>query len=175
MTVFPVLPDTRPSFDDWLALRGSSLLSFAWMVTRHQEDAKDALQDALAGLYPRWHRFEDVDAAEAYLKRSIVNASVSNWRKTGKRLVPVADPGLLQPSVPDFADAVDEADLAWQLCEHLPVQQRAAVVLRFREDYSFADIARTLEIPEATARSHVHRALARLRTLLKAQEGGDER
>lgn len=164
--------ETLPGFDQWLSLRGQSLLSFAWMVTRNREDAQDALQDALMGLYPRWQGFDDADAAEAYLKRSIVNASVSNWRKSGKRLVPVADPGLLQPAMPDFSDAQDEADMAWRLCEQLSVQQRAAVVLRFREDCSFADIARILEIPEATARSHVHRALARLRSILEAQEGG---
>lgn len=156
-------------FDDWLRDRGSALLSFAWLVTRNKEDAKDALQDALVGLYPRWSKFEDADAAEAYLKRSIVNASISNWRKTGKRQVPVAEPGLMQPAVPDFTEAHDEADLAWRLCDDLPVQQRAAVVLRFREDCSFADIARILDIPEATARSHVHRALAKLRKQLEAQ------
>lgn len=168
MTVH-LMTANRSSFDQWLNDRGSALLSFAWLVTRNREDAKDALQDALIGLYPRWERFDDPDAAEAYLKRSIVNASVSNWRKTGKRLVPVADPGLMQPSMPDFTDALDEADMAWQLCEGLPPQQRACIVLRFREDCSFADIARILEIPEATARSHVHRALARLRTMLEAQ------
>lgn len=168
MTV-QLMTANHTGFDEWLTTRGSALLSFAWMVTRNREDAKDALQDALAGLYPRWSRFEDAEAAEAYLKRSIVNASVSNWRKTGKHLVPVPDPGLMQPSVPDFTDALDEADLAWRLCEDLPPQQRAAIVLRFREDCSFADIARILEIPESTARSHVHRALARLRTMLEDQ------
>lgn len=167
MTVQMVAAGT--DFDDWLRVRGSALLSFAWLVTHNKEDAKDALQDALVGLFPRWNRFEDAEAAEAYLKRSIVNASISNWRKAGKRQVPVADPGLMQPPVPDFTDAHDDADLAWRLCEGLAPQQRACVVLRFREDCSFADIARTLEIPEATARSHVHRALAKLRTQLEAQ------
>lgn len=169
------LPETGLGFDEWLALRGPALLSFAWMVTRHREDAKDALQDALVGLYPRWSRFEDSDAAEAYLRRSVVNASVSNWRKSGRRLVPVEDPGQMQPPVPDFTETHDEADMAWQLCENLSPQQRAAVVLRFKEDCSFSDIARILEIPESTARSHVHRALARLRTMIEAtrsQEAG---
>ena len=158
-----------PTFDEWLVDRGQAILSFAWLVTRNQYDAQDALQDALTGLYPRWERFASADDAEAYLKRSISNASVSNWRKSRKHLVPVADPGLQQPPVPDFTTAVDEVDMVWQMCEYLTPQQRAVVVLRFREDCSFGDIARILEIPEATARSHVHRALARLRTMLEDQ------
>ena len=71
--------------------------------------------------------------------------------------------------MPDFTTAVDEVDMVWQMCEYLTPQQRAVVVLRFREDCAFGDIARILEIPEPTARSHVHRALARLRTLLEDQ------
>ena len=39
--------------------------------------------------------------------------------------------------VPDFTDAHDDADLAWRLCKGLPPQQRACVVLSFREDCSF--------------------------------------
>ena len=44
--------------------------------------------------------------------------------------------------------------------------QRAAVVLRFWSGLAFAEIAEVLGCAEATARSHVHRALTRLRTNL---------
>jgi RNA polymerase sigma-70 factor (ECF subfamily) len=35
---------------------------------------------------------------------------------------------------------------------------RAAIVLRYEEGLSFDDIGHALGVPEATARSHVHRA-----------------
>ena len=59
-----------------------------------------------------------------------------------------------------------DADEAWQLCNQLPPAQRAAVVLRFYEDLSYAQIAVILDCAEATARSHVHRALVNLRARL---------
>jgi DNA-directed RNA polymerase specialized sigma24 family protein len=40
------------------------------------------------------------------------------------------------------------------------------VVLRFYEDLSFADVAKAMGCREATARSHVHRAMAQLRARL---------
>lgn len=52
-------------------------------------------------------------------------------------------------------------------CAELPATQRAAVVLRFYGDLSFAEIGAALGCPEATARSHVHRAMASLRSRLK--------
>ena len=61
----------------------------------------------------------------------------------------------------------------WRVCQALPRQQRAAVVLRFYEDLEYAEIAAVLDLAEPTVRSHVHRALAALRVELNAQE--DER
>lgn len=54
----------------------------------------------------------------------------------------------------------------WAACTSLPRRQRAALVLRFYEDLSFAEIATTLDCAEPTARSLVHRGLAVLRANL---------
>lgn len=159
-------------FASWVAARGPALQRFAHLVTG-TADAPDLVQEALARAYPRWDELSRTDTAEAYVRRSIVNASVSGWRKT-RRLVSVDDP---EPHVrhpePDPAVAVTDADHAWRLCAELPVQQRAAVVLRFYEDLSFAQIALVLDCPESTARSHVHRAVAALRARLE-QENPDD-
>lgn len=66
-----------------------------------------------------------------------------------------------------------DAEVAWQLCESLPPLQRAAVALRFYDDLDYAEIAGILGCAEATARSHVHRALTRLRTRLIEDDTDD--
>jgi len=157
------------TFDDYVTTRSASLLRFAYLVTRNTEDAHDAVQDALIGLYPRWQQIAARGGVDAYVRRSIVNAHVSAWRKV-RRLFPVEDPAVLSaaPVVPDASQAVADADQALRLCGELPPLQRAAVVLRFYEDRTFAEIAGILGCPEGTARSHVHRALQTLRTKLEA-------
>ncbi len=167
-----VVADTGAgSFDDYVATRSAGLLRFAYLVTRNIEDAHDVVQDALIGLYPRWQQIAARGEVDAYVRRSIVNAHVSAWRKV-RRLFPVEDTSVLtaSPVVPDASQAVADADQALRLCGELPPMQRAAVVLRFYEDRSFAEIARILGCPEGTARSHVHRALQALRAKL---EGGE--
>lgn len=160
------------SFEDYVTCRSASLLRFAFLITRNREDAHDAVQEALLGLYPRWARVSAGGEVDAYVRRSIVNAHVSAWRKV-RRLYPSEDPTLAAaaPVVPDAADAVADADQALRLCGELPPLQRAAVVLRFYEDRSFAEIAVILGCPEATARSHVHRALKSLRGRLGGEHG----
>ncbi len=158
------------SFEDYVTLRSASLLRFAYLITRNHDDAHDAVQEALTGLYPRWRQIAARGDVDAYVRRSIVNAHVSAWRRV-RRLFPIADPELARdaPVAPDAADAVADADQALRLCGGLPPVQRAAVVLRFYEDRSFAEIAEILGCAEPTARSHVHRALAALR---KRMDGG---
>ncbi len=149
----------REGQDRWLRL--------AHMITRDWHVARDAVQDALIGVHRGWARLPEGAARDAYLRRSVVNASLRQLRRRPKTL-PLADESALPPAPGgDPADRVAAADEAWRLCAELGPVQRAAVVLRFHDDLTYADIAEVLGCPEATARSHVHRALGTLRQALE--------
>jgi RNA polymerase sigma-70 factor (sigma-E family) len=167
--VAPVAASTaHPSFDDWVAARGPSLLRFAYVVTGSQHAAEDAVQDALARACERWSRVGRAVDPDSYVRRMVVNAHISRWRRT-RRESPV-ESFRDGDAHPDLADRVSTGDAVWTLCRELPPRQRAAVVLRFYEDLSFAEIATLLGCSEPTARSHVHRALGALRTRLAEED-----
>jgi RNA polymerase sigma-70 factor (sigma-E family) len=155
-------------FDEWMAARLPGLLRFAYLVTGTQHAAEEAVQAALAKVYERWATVSSSDDVERYVRRAVVNAHISDWRRHGRRLTPVAE--VRGDGHPDPADRVSRADLVWRVCEGLPARQRAAVVLRFYEDLDYPEIARVLDCSEATVRSHVHRGLAGLRAELERQE-----
>jgi len=155
------------SFESFVRARSDRLLRLAWLITGDWDDSRDSVQDALEAVLPRWPGLSATDRLDAYVRRCVVNACLDTTRRRG-RSRPVAEPALL-PSAPvgdDPASAVANADEAWRLCRGLPPVQRTAVVLRFYDDLSFADIGAALGCPEATARSHVHRAIAALRSRL---------
>lgn len=158
------------TFEEYVRERSVALQRFAWLVTHDRDEAQDAVQDALIGLYPRFERVRAMGGVDAYVHRSIVNAAISRWRKR-RHTTPVEAPeDLVAARASDIAEGVADADAAWRLCAQLPPDQRAAVVLRFWGDRSFAEIAETLDCAEATARSYVHRALTRLRTRLVEED-----
>lgn len=163
--------DGRTAFDAFVRARSDRLLRVARLVTGNWDDARDAVQDALEAILPRWPELAGSERLDAYVHRCVVNACLAVARRRG-RSRPVAEPQLLPraPVAGDPAQAVANADEAWRLCTELPAAQRAAVVLRFYEDLSFAEIAAALHCPEATARSHVHRAMVTLRSRLKEDE-----
>lgn len=165
--------ETADTFEEWIAPRVTSLLRFAWLVTGSQQEAEDALQTALARACADWARIGGRDEVEPYVRRMIANAHISAWRRFGRWQSPTAIVRApASGTVVGVESEVAERDAVWQVCCALPRQQRAAVVLRYYEDYDTAEIARILGCTEVTVRSHLHRALARLRTEL--ERGGDD-
>lgn len=166
-------------FDDYARTHGDWMLRVAWLVTRNHDDARDAVQDALIGLYRRWQKVPDEPARGAYVRRSVVNASIAILRRRRDWAV-IDDPDRVRWRDPDGvprlnadpAEAVTTADVVWRLCGMLTPDQRAAVVMRYFDQCDYAEIAATLGCRESTARSHIHRALARLRAILEEDPDG---
>ena len=161
----------EPGFDSWVEARVAALLRFAYLVTGSQQAAEDAVQAALVSACEKWSRVSRRDDPDAYVRRMVVNAHISAWRRSGRRESPVAE--VRDSTGADPAQRLVESDAVWRMCTALPPQQRAAVVLRFYEDLEYAEIAAILGVTEPTARSHVHRALAALRGELERQERSD--
>ena len=165
--------DAAADFDGWVASRAPQLVRFAYLVTGSQDAADEAVQTALTKACEQWGRISRTRDPDAYVRRMIVNAHISWWRKFRKRESSVAV--VRQTAyVDDPATAVSRTDAVWQLCQTLPTRQRAAVVLRFYEDLTYPEIAAVLGCPEATARSCIHRALAALRRTLEDEKESDE-
>jgi len=170
------LTEERPagrdlSFDAWVDARVPALLRFAYLVTGSQHAAEDAVQTALTRACEKWSRVRRTTDPDAYVRRMVVNAHVSAWRRSGRRELSVAEVRDLEVS--DHADGVATGDAVWRVCATLPPQQRAAVVLRYYEDLEYAEIAPVLGVTQATVRSHVHRALAAMRAELHEEDRDD--
>jgi len=163
-------------FDDWVAARSAALLRFAYLLTGSQSEAEDAVQSALERALARWPRVSRAADPETYVRRMIVNEHITLWRRWRRQVSPVAvvretSSGPARPGGGDPAEAVASTDAVRRMCAALPPTQRAAVVLRFYQDLDYREIAALLDCAEATARSHVHRALQALRREL--EEDGD--
>lgn len=158
-------------FESYVAARGPALLRLALLLTGNTHDAQDVVQDALSRALPRWDRIAGTGDPDAYVRRMVVNAHVSWWRRLRRRETPVSE---VRPvgSAPAADTGVDRA--LWEACGRLPRDQRVAVVLRYYEQLSYAEIAALTEVAEATARSRVHRGLAALRRAMAEGSEGDE-
>lgn len=162
-----VLIDTASDdadFEAWVAARGQALLRLAFVLTGSRADAEDVVQDALSRALPRWSRIRTVDDPDAYVRRMVINAHTSRWRRFFRRETPVADPRPRAVTADvSPVDTLGDRDALWRACVRLPEAQRTAIVLRFYEELDYEEIAALTGVRAGTVRSRVSRGIAVLR------------
>lgn len=73
--------------------RGAALVRFARLITADEHRAEDLVQEVLAKTYAAWWRIGRLDQPDLYVRRMLVNANTSWWRRAVNREVAVAEPG----------------------------------------------------------------------------------
>jgi RNA polymerase sigma-70 factor (sigma-E family) len=131
------------TFEEYVLARGPALVRLARLLAGNDHHAEDLVQDVLARAYPRWGRICRTDQPDLYLRRMLVNANVSWWRRRSSRELAVAE--IADRPLPDDLGVIAvERDAMWQQVVALPARQRAVLVLRYYEDLDDAAIAEIL-------------------------------
>ena len=135
-------------------------------LTGNDADADDATQEALLAIARGLPRFDGVSAFGTWAYRVATNACLDELRRRRRRPEPVAD----DPAAPTWEHPPDEVaaqrvDVDAALAR-LPLEFRAAVMLRDLCGLDYAEIAEVLGVPAGTVRSRIARGRAALVPLL---------
>jgi RNA polymerase sigma-70 factor (sigma-E family) len=153
-------------FEVFVVLRGASLVRLARGLLRDPYQAEDVVQDVLARALLQWPRVSAARDVDAYVRRMVVNACTSWFRRAARRERATDQQILLDGSVGDRTDQFVDRELLLALLRKLPAKQRAALVLRHYEGLPDAEIAVLLGCSEVTVRTNALRGLTRLRAML---------
>ncbi|KAB1140126.1 SigE family RNA polymerase sigma factor [Micromonospora sp. AMSO12t] len=162
------------TFEEYAFARTSALVRLARLLTGDEHRAEDLVQDVLARAYARWARISRTDRPDAYVRRMLVNAHHSWWRRHSSQEISVADVHD-RPGATDEAAGVAERDALWRLVRTLPARQRTVIVLRYYEDLDDASIAEIMDCSTGTVRTHAKRALTALRERQEATASASAR
>jgi RNA polymerase sigma-70 factor, ECF subfamily len=146
---------------------GDRLYAVARLILRSADLAEDAVQEALVRAWQQLPSLRDPDRFDAWLHRLVVNACADQGRQLRRwsqqvRVLP------LNASTADDTKSVADREQLERAFSRLQLEQRTVVVLHYYSGYSAAEIAKTLGIPEGTARSRLHYATEALRAALEA-------
>jgi len=151
----------NPAFRDYVRDRSSSLLRTAYLLTGNVADAEDLVQSALAKTYQAWDRIEEHGALDGYVRRAMVNTHISWWRRRRVEEFPTDE--IPDRAVADHAVSSDMQESLRRAVDRLPQRMRAAIMLRFYDDMTEAEVAEVLGVSLGTVKSTVSRAMAKLR------------
>ncbi len=144
------------------------LTSVLWKLTGDRELFTEAMQYALLGIWRHLGKLNG-EKAYAYIYKIALSANSKAWRNR------IGRDGQINASHDNFEKSPDEkldrdelATLVRREISQLPDKQANAIVMRYLEQQDYPNIATKLSCTEASARSHVSKALATLKSKLEA-------
>lgn len=149
----------------------------AYYLLDNEQDAQDAAQEALIRIYQKISSYEEKAKFQTWVQRIVTNVCIDKFRRA-KETVSVEEHALFFPSDQDVEREVLSKDTARDVraaIRRLPEQQRAVVILRYMQDFSYQEIASSLDLPINTVKSHLFRARQQLQQWLQEYDYGYEK
>lgn len=143
-----------------LSVYGNHVLRLAYSYLHNMSDAEDVLQDTFIQYMKTEPYFETSEHEKAWFLRVAMNLSKNKIKYNKIRKTDDLHEELAGGENEDLA-------YVWDAVKQLPTKYREVVHLYYHEGYATAQIASLLSIKEATVRSLLLRARAKLKVVLQ--------
>ncbi len=170
------LPTEREEcFSTFVALQRDRARRLAWRLVGDEAAAEDVTQEAFVRAYQALDRFRGEASLETWFYRILVRQAHNyrRWRAVRTLWQPDSGEEPVDPTASVQGDPGLRRRIAHALGQ-LSRRQREAFVLVHLEGFTVRECADFLGKPSGTVKSHLHRALRKLRTeLADLDEGAD--
>ena len=149
------------------------VFALAVMILRNREGADDVTQDAFVRAFERLDLYDVRRPFYPWLATITMRLS-RNWlarHSPGARRETPIQPessayAWAAPAALDVLVAEDEGRHLWRLVERLPLGERTAVVLHYRQELSVSEVASAIGVTAGTVKTLLFRARQHLRASL---------
>lgn len=148
------MANSASGYDEMFRREYPRLVRTATMILGDREQARDIAQDAMAQLFKDWDHVSTHERPGAWVRRVCIR--MATRARTRRDKIDAASLRVSGSTADDPAATVDGFEI-WAAVLLLPMNQRAAIVLRYAEDLSTDDIGDILGCDSSTVRVHLHR------------------
>jgi RNA polymerase sigma-70 factor (ECF subfamily) len=135
----------------------------ARLIVRDPDLARDAVQDACIRAWRDLPGLRDPDRFDGWLHRLTVNACLDQLRRRRRRPIEVEITPIDVPATQDPTGTMADRMALEAALARLSPNHRAVVVMHYYLGMPLPEVAASLRIPNGTAKSRLHHALAALR------------
>jgi RNA polymerase sigma-70 factor, ECF subfamily len=139
----------------------------AFLIVQDTAAAEDIAQEALLAAVRAIDRFDRRRPFRPWLHRIVVNRSL-DWVRARDRRAEVSSE--LAPAAGEASSGAERSEDLMAALAGLDPDDRALVVLRHVLGYRSSELAGVLDVPAATVRTRLARALQRLRSQLEGED-----
>ena len=160
-----VLADNRRAFGKLVEAYQPQVRRFLLNLT-HGDDmlTDDLAQETFIKAYVNMRSFKGLSSLGTWLYRIAYNEYCSHQRRITEQ--PLHDTALPDQSSDMSQRAADAAMTVKQALALLPLHERTAITLFYVEDLPIKKIARIMQMPEGTVKSHLHRGKDKLKHII---------
>ena len=164
----------REAVADMVAAYQDRLFTYAFHMLGGSDDALDVTQEAFVKAYVTLTGKYDADRCKTleirpWLYRIVRNLALNRLRSR-KRMAGAVEK--MKEDVRSFVPRNDRARAIRTALDKLGRESRELVILRFIEQYTYAEIASVTGSSESALRGKVYRALRRLRKIMEGDPSG---
>lgn len=158
----------RLAFERLVELYEVKVFRMAVMFLKDASRAEEVAQDIFLKLWQVLPAYDGRAAPSTWLYTIARNTCLSALRSEVHRKTQpfdsIAEP--VAPGVAGGSDLLNRVELA-RCLERLPQIQRDVITLFYLQEKSVDEVARMLDLPEGTVKSHLHRARLALAAMIK--------
>ncbi len=150
-----------------------NMYNTAYRILGHQAEAEDVLQESFLEVFTKITDWRGDSTFGAWLKRIVVNRSISLLRKRRIELIESEEVENIADEHNDFDfDNINAQLVAWikKGIELLPQGYRLVLSLYLLEGYDHVEISEILNISESTSKTQYARAKEKLKIMLINQK-----
>ena len=155
----------KDTFSTLVIQNQETLFHTAKAILRSDEDAEDAVQEAVCAAFERRESLREADKFRPWLLRILVNKCYDTCR----RRRPTVDLEDVADYLPAKSQDHTERLTLWQADMDLSGDLRAVVTLFYYDGLSIREISGALGISEAAVKTRLSRGRAKLRQLLEEE------
>lgn len=153
-------------FAQELQSRKEKYYRMAYSYVKNEQDALDIVGEAVYKGLRTLGTLREPDYFDTWMTRIVINAAIDFTRRRSR--VALCEDGALEIlTVPEEELTPEDSMDLYQALDALSERDRACVTLRYFEEQSFVQIAKTLREPETTVKSRLYRALGKMRGFLE--------
>ena len=156
------------SFADFYRREWRDVVGLGFVLTGDRWVAEELAQEGFAAACRTWDRVEVMDRPGAWVRRVVVNQSVSRLRRRGverRAFARMATPG----TSPDLDVDARSAEV-WAAVRALPKRQGQVIALVYFDGMTLPEASRVIGCSHETARTHLKRGKRALATRLGEED-----
>jgi RNA polymerase sigma-70 factor (ECF subfamily) len=164
------------AYDDLVRAHQEAAFRAAYLITHDAAEAQDAAQEAFIRAYAALDRFDVRRPFRPWLLRIATNAALNRVKAAQRRTAMIERYGtraMDTPNSPTIEARVlrrERSRRVWSAVGQLKPADQQLIVLRYFFELSETELAQAFDVAGGTIKSRLHRALAKLRDAIRADD-----